>query len=159
MDILYVKGKKNNEELIMTLLVPVLMCVLTWVMVRGYAGFTKSWTQNALALPMFLFGTLWWALLSLTGLASYRVKLAEPSATGHGYYAMQLLTAFLWSLLFYRFERYRAAFFLAMLYLLLIAATYFEFDKVDRRAGFLTILPGVWGIVIAVMNFMLTQKG
>lgn len=95
--------------------------------------------------PNYLFGPVWTVLYTLMGFASWRVWRAGGGPLPLSLYAAQLVLNFLWSPLFFKVHNLKAATIDITALVGLIAATIYEFNKVDPVAAQLMLPYLGWG--------------
>lgn len=156
-DIVYVNGKCNKTELIMTVLPPVLMGVLSFMLVINHGAVYGALAKDLSFMPPAVFPAIWLVTLLSMGIASYRAKRAAPESVSHTWYAAQLITAFIWNAALFRFGEVRSAFVIIIIHLFFLTAAFFDFDKADKLAGRLLMPQMVWALALAGLNFYLMR--
>ena len=106
--------------------------------------------------PAWVFPVVWTILYILMGIASYWVSISDVSGDRKKRalraYALQLAANFLWSIVFFRFELWTAAFiWLIMLGILAIICTV-RFYDIDERAGKIMVPYLIWLFAAAYLN-------
>lgn len=134
--------------------------------VGGLAGFFTSssvstWfvTLNKPSFnpPSWVFAPVWTVLYVLMGISFYIIwkshaKL-EKRYTGYTYYWLQLTLNFLWSFLFFYFQRPDLALVDIILLFILIASTIFSFRKISKTAAWLLVPYLCWVAFATALNF------
>lgn len=115
-----------------------------------------------LAPPAVVFPIVWSVLFTLMGVSSARIYLAPESPERRRslvIYAVQLALNFCWTILFFGFSLYLAAFLWLLALEAAIIYMIISFLSVDRAAGLLQIPYALWvvfagylNLAIAVMN-------
>lgn len=158
-NIFKVDGEKNIFALILSILVAELTGALS-----GFLGMTGRAQYNGLKRPFFsppgyVFPIVWVILYFLMGVAFYRIwlkgKQGEEIKRASILYFIQLFLNFLWSIIFFRFNLYGAAFFELLLLLVFILLTTFEFFKHDKIAAYLMIPYVIWVSFAGVLNYVI----
>jgi tryptophan-rich sensory protein len=106
--------------------------------------------------PPELFPIVWSILFVLMGIAAALVwcsngrKLDSPLL----FYGAQLVFNFCWSLIFFNFREYFAAFIWLIVLLVLIAVTMLKFFRINKLAGWLLVPYFSWVCFAGYLNFM-----
>ncbi len=129
----------------------VLSALLTSNAMEMYANMEKP----PLAPPGWLFPVVWTILYILMGVAAYLVYITDSSKRESAlrYYVAQLIANLGWSLIFFRLEAYRIAFFWLLFLWYLVFQTTRKFCAVKKTAGYLMIPYIVWITFAAYLNW------
>jgi len=120
----------------------------------------SEWFQS-LTLPWFyppgwLFGVVWTLLFTLIGIAAYLVYRQGTDSRAVrfalGLFGLQMLVNVSWSPAFFQLQAPGVALGIIGLLWLLIVATIWAFDRVDRRAALLVVPYLAWVSFAALLN-------
>lgn len=120
----------------------------------------SEWFQS-LTLPWFyppgwLFGVVWTLLFTLIGIAAYLVYRQGTDSRAVrfalGLFGLQMLVNVSWSPAFFQLQAPGVALGIIGLLWLLIIATIWAFDRVDRRAALLVVPYLAWVSFAALLN-------
>ena len=113
--------------------------------------------QPPLSPPAWAFPVAWTVLYLLRGLASYLVWTARSRRNGKKSalwaYTAQLLTNFLWPLLFFRAQLWLGAFFWLILLWAMVLGTLLQFYRLRPLAGVLMLPYLGWVTFAGYLNF------
>ena len=149
---------QNKESLIISLLIPLAVGAVSSLLSENMMG-GSSFNQPALSPPSFLFPIVWTILYLLMGISSYLVYTSDsPLKTpALKVYGLQLAFNFFWSILFFRFSLYGAAFLWLLVMIILITLMIYLFYKIRPLAAYLQIPYLLWCIFAAYLNYMIYQ--
>ena len=141
---------------------------LAWILLAEAAGALAGWlirddtalysqavAQPPLSPPAIVFPIVWTALYALMGVSAARVWLCPASKTrrrGLGIFLLQLAFNFFWSILFFSFRQFAAAFFWLAALWALILWMLLTFRKADRPAALLQIPYLLWVTFAGYLN-------
>jgi len=120
----------------------------------------SEWFQS-LTLPWFyppgwLFGVVWTLLFTLIGIAAYLIYRQGTDSRAVrfalGLFGLQMLVNVSWSPAFFQLQAPGVALGIIGLLWLLIIATIWAFDRVDRRAALLVVPYLAWVSFAALLN-------
>ena len=147
--------KENVKKLLIALGIPLAVGGLSWLLSGGSGDF-RSLNQPPLSPPGWLFPIVWTILYLLMGYSSYRVYTSgKPQAQTQPalkLYFAQLALNFLWSIVFFGFEWYLAAFFVLVALWILIFLTMRAFSAIDEISGDLLIPYLLWVTFAGYLN-------
>ena len=147
--------KENVKKLLIALGIPLAVGGLSWLLSGGSGDF-RSLNQPPLSPPGWLFPIVWTILYLLMGYSSYRVYTSgKPQAQTQQalkLYFAQLALNFLWSIVFFGFEWYLAAFFVLVALWILIFLTMRAFSAIDEISGDLLIPYLLWVTFAGYLN-------
>ena len=140
-----------------------------WILLTGAAGLvagllTREGTQiygetivkPPLSPPAILFPIVWTILYALMGIGAARIALSPPSdarANSLRIYLAQLFFNFGWSIIFFDFQAFGAAFIWLVMLWGLILWMILSYAKVDRTAALLQIPYLLWVTFAGYLNF------
>ncbi|WP_348613265.1 TspO/MBR family protein [Halobaculum rarum] len=113
-------------------------------------------TKPAIYPPSWLFGVVWTALFTLSGVAVWLLVRAEPSRARRlalGAFVFQFAFNVAWTPTFFAFQRIAAALAIIVVLALALAGTIVAFARVDRRAAALLVPYLAWVCFAAVLNY------
>ena len=146
---------KNQKLLGICVIIPLLTGILS-----GWLSRTSMETYNGLAKPFlsppaWVFPVVWTLLYIAMGVASYLVIQNGTTNAERAImlYIAQLVFNFCWPLIFFNLEWYFVAFLWLLVLWGLILAMYIEFDKINKKAGWLILPYLAWVTFAAYLNF------
>jgi len=152
-----VKSKRDVLTLAAALAVPLAVGGLAAWLTADNMRMYDVIIRPPLSPPAWLFPVVWTALYLLMGLASYLVYRSEASAfrkkRALKFYAAQLVVNFIWPLIFFRLERYLAAFFCLALLTLLVLICQVLFQHINKTSGRIFTAYLFWCIFALYLNF------
>ena len=106
--------------------------------------------------PPELFPIVWSILFVLMGIAAALVWCSNGRKLDSSllFYGAQLVFNFCWSLIFFNFREYFAAFIWLIVLLVLIAVTMLKFFRINKLAGWLLVPYLSWVCFAGYLNFM-----
>jgi len=125
---------------------------------QGLGEWYGSLARPALAPPNWVFGPVWTALFALIGTAVWLVWREAKSSPAAARLAIVVFTVHFafnlgWSLVFFGMREIAAGLVVIVLLWLLIVATIWAFDRVDRRAALLLVPYLLWVSFAAYLNY------
>jgi benzodiazapine receptor len=128
---------------------------------QGLASWYDTLQRPALAPPNWVFGPVWTTLFALMGVAVWLVwrRTDTEGATGHqatvalGVFAVHFAFNLAWSAVFFGIRAIGAGLAVIGALWLLIVATMWAFDRVDRRAAVLLVPYLLWVSFAAYLNY------
>ncbi|MBO5501079.1 MAG: tryptophan-rich sensory protein [Clostridia bacterium] len=151
-----VEKRTNWKWLLICLAIPVGIGLLSaLVSMDGMKRF-ETVAKPPLTPPEWLFPVAWTVLYLLMGYASYVVWRSDAPVhqIDHAlvWYGAQLAANFLWSPLFFQWNRHLAALMWLVLIVFLIVVTMVRFWRVDRKAGLLIVPYLCWTLFAGYLN-------
>lgn len=117
----------------------------------------EALTKPTVYPPGWLFGVVWTLLFTLMGVAVFLVARQgldeRPVRVALGLFALQFAFNIAWTPTFFAFQRLLAALGVIVVLALLLVATIWAFDRVDRRAAALLVPYLAWVLFAAVLNY------
>ena len=149
--------KKQWKTLLISILIPLAVGGLSGYVTKDAAAQFQSMVQPPLAPPAWLFPVVWTILFILMGIASFLVWKAphatpEAKAAALRIYGIQLAVNFFWSILFFNFGLYFAAFGWLLLLWGLILITFLRFREISPAAGLLLLPYLLWVTFAGYLN-------
>lgn len=149
------KGIKWTELLIFVIGTE-LVGALSALFAGDFSSFYNGLNQPPLAPPGIVFPIVWTILYALMGISAYLIYDSEDisgeRSEALGIYAAQLFVNFMWSIVFFRFEKPEAAAVVIILLAVLVAAMILKFRKISPAAAYLSIPYLLWVIFAAYLN-------
>lgn len=126
--------------------------------VRGLGPWYDSLQRPALAPPNWVFGPVWTALFALIGVALWLVWRQVDSSPrevriGFGVFVVHFVFNLGWSAVFFGMQELGWGLAVIGVLWLLIVATMWTFDRVDRRAPLLLVPYLLWVSFAAYLNY------
>lgn len=158
-NIFKVEGKFDLTALILSILLAEGIGLLS-----GYLGMSDRTFYNNLVRPSFsppgwIFPIVWTILYLLMAIAAYRIwlqgKEGKDVKKALKLYGIQLVLNFLWTIIFFRFQLFGAAFIELMVLLVFILLTTFSFYEIDKKAAYLMVPYILWVSFAGVLNYAL----
>jgi translocator protein len=121
--------------------------------IKGWYKTIKKPSWNP---PNYLFAPVWTTLYSMIGYAAYRIFSVTGLSGGAvplGLYTTQLILNFLWSPIFFNMHNLKLACIDITAMLGFIAATIYEFNKVDQTAALLMVPYLGWVSFAAALTY------
>ena len=105
--------------------------------------------------PAILFPIVWTLLYILMGISSYLIYTSgsEETSSALKIYGLQLFFNFCWSIIFFRFSMYLAAFIWLIFLIILIIKMIKQFFAINPAAAYLQIPYLLWCLFAAYLNF------
>lgn len=115
--------------------------------------------RPALSPPPELFPIVWTVLFVLMGIAAGIIWCSNGRQIDSAllFYGAQLVFNFCWTLIFFNFRAYLAAFIWLCLLLVLIGITMIKFFRIKKTAGWLLLPYFAWVCFAGYLNFMIWQ--
>lgn len=126
--------------------------LLTRQGVQWYSQYAK---KPALTPPTAVFPIAWGILYALMGAGAARAETEPPSperTAALRTFGLQLGVNFLWSILFFNFQAYGAAFLLLVLLWVLIVLMTLSFARLDKTAALLQLPYLLWVLFAGYLN-------
>lgn len=148
--------KTNWKKLLICLAIPLGVGALAALLSRSGMDAYKTYEKPPLSPPGWLFPVVWTALYALMGLASYWIVQAPADKKEKEkaliLYGIQLALNFLWPLVFFRAEKFLAAFLVLIALWVAVYLTIRAFSKIKEPAGDLLIPYLLWVSFAGYLN-------
>lgn len=149
---------KNIKTYIISIAIALAVGGLAAFLTRNSMDIYSEIILPPLAPSSILFPIVWTVLYVFMGIGSarvYQLRRSAPRATEKAltYYAMNLIANFTWSIIFFNFRAYLAAFFWLLLLLYIIIKMIISFEKVSPFAAYLQIPYALWVTFAGYLNF------
>lgn len=133
-----------------------LVGALSALFAGDFSSFYSGLNQPPLAPPGVVFPIVWTILYALMGISAYLIYDSEDisgeRSEALGIYAAQLFVNFLWSIVFFRFEKTGAAAVVIILLAGLIWTMIVKFRKINPVAAYINIPYLLWVIFATYLN-------
>jgi len=147
--------KRNTAYIVGIILAEAVGALAGFLTQEGTRLYGETIIKPPLSPPAVVFPIVWTILYALMGIGAARVYLAPESAArtrGLRLFLLQLFFNFFWSIIFFNFQAYGAAFvWLAILWLLILWMTR-SFRDADRVAGLMQIPYLLWVLFAGYLN-------
>ena len=140
--------------------------ILSIAIALGVGGLSAYLTKESMSIysainrpplspPSWIFPIVWSVLFVLMGISAALVWKSSGGTldTALLFYAAQLVVNFCWTLIFFNFRAYFAAFIWLLLLLVLILITIIMFYRKNKAAGWLLFPYFVWVCFAGYLNF------
>lgn len=114
-------------------------------------GITSPWFMP----PPVVFPIVWTILYVLMGIAAYLVYDSGSPQRKEALqvYALQLVVNSLWSLFFFRLHWFLFSFLWILFLIVLVCITIYQFNQVEKKAGYLLLPYLIWLLFAAILAF------
>lgn len=143
------------SELLISIGIAELTGILSAVLSGNSRGFYEELVQAPLAPPGIVFPLVWTVLYALMGVSAYLIEQSGDGVKKQGaqrVYAAQLFVNFLWSIVFFRFERIGLSVLLILLLIALVVLMIYRFYKIKPLAAYLNLPYLLWLLFAAYLN-------
>ena len=149
--------KRNNlYDLLIFTLSAELAGVLSSLFAGNIGAVYQTLEKPPLSPPGWVFSVVWIILYALMGISAYLVYRsdAEPVRVKSALrvYWLQLLVNFSWSIVFFRFQAFWAAFVVIAILLILVIAMLVKFAKIRPAAALVSVPYLLWLLFAAYLN-------
>ena len=146
----------NIKNLLISLGISLGTGFLATILTIGNMSMYMQFEKPPLSPPAWLFPVVWTILYILMGISAYMIS--ESNATQEqkdkalSIYGFQLFFNFLWTIIFFAFYQYLAAFIVLVMLWILILLTIISFNKINSLAGKLQIPYLAWVTFAGYLN-------
>ena len=143
-------------ELLIFIIGTELVGALSSLLSGNFSSFYSELNKPPFAPPGILFPIVWAILYAIMGISAYMIFFSDAD-TGDKkktltLYAVQLFVNFMWSIVFFRFEKIGAAAAVLILLIILTAIMIVTFKRIRPLAGYLNIPYLLWLLFAAYLN-------
>lgn len=157
--------KVNLFALLLALIIPVAVGVLSAALsAKGMAAY-GSLEKPPLSPPAWLFSVAWTILYLLMGWSAYLIYMADADKdtkfVALGFFVLQLVLNFMWSIIFFNWGAYLFAFIWLLALLVSVIVCAFRFFGINRMAAYLLVPYILWLSFAAYLNmgaYLLNSK-
>lgn len=148
--------KSDIGTLVIALILPLLVGgISAFLSMKGMAMYGEM-AKPPLSPPPWVFSVAWTILYLLMGLASYLI-MGSPKSSGIktlalSIYGIQLVLNFMWSIIFFRWEEYLAAFIWLVVLWIVVIICAAMFYKINKVAAWLIIPYILWLTFAGYLN-------
>lgn len=153
-----IKGDFNLGDLIISIVIHLGGGWLVGIIVGNSKELYETLEKPIFSPPSIVFPIVWSILYVMMTIAAYRIyelKKKENVKGALGFYVIQLVLNFLWSIIFFKFRLYGLAFIELIILLIFILISIWKFIRVDKIAGYLLIPYALWCTFAGVLNFFI----
>ncbi len=142
--------------------------IVSVLIALGIGGLSSYLTKNSMPIysainrpafspPPELFPIVWTVLFVLMGVAAAVVWCSNGRRIDSAliFYGFQLVFNFCWTLIFFNFRAYFAAFIWLLILLVLIGITMVKFFRINKLAGWLLVPYFAWVSFAGYLNYMI----
>ncbi len=144
---------KNFLKSAFIVAIPILVGALSGFLIRNNVYIYDVLIKPPFALPANLFSVVWGILYLLMGISLLLYLKSDYSPDGVTLFAFQLLLNFFWSIVFFNFRAFLAAFILLVVLFVFVALTVSTFYKASKVSGILLIPYLLFLIYAGYLNF------
>ena len=149
--------KKNNlYDLLIFTLSAELAGVLSSLFAGNISAVYQTLEKPPLSPPDWIFPIVWIILYALMGIAAYLVYRSDSEPvrvkSALRIYWLQLLINFSWSIVFFRFQAFWAAFVVLIILLILVITMLVKFAKIRPAAALVSVPYLIWILFAAYLN-------
>ena len=149
--------KKNNlYDLLIFVLSAELVGVLSSLFAGNISTVYKTLEKPPLSPPSWVFPIVWVILYALMGISAYLVYRSDSEPvrvkSALRVYWLQLLVNFSWSIVFFRFQAFWAAFVVLIILLILVITMLVKFAKIRPAAALINVPYLLWLLFAAYLN-------
>ncbi len=144
---------KNFLKSAFIVAIPILVGALSGFLIRNNVYIYDVLIKPPFALPANLFSVVWGILYLLMGISLLLYLKSDYSSDGVTLFAFQLLLNFFWSIVFFNFRAFLAAFILLVVLFVFVALTVSTFYKASKVSGILLIPYLLFLIYAGYLNF------
>lgn len=130
---------KNFLKSAFIVAIPILVGALSGFLIRNNVYIYDILIKPPFSLPANLFSVVWSILYLLMGVSLLLYLKSDYSPDGVTLFAFQLLLNFFWSIVFFNFRAFLAAFILLVVLFVFVALTVSTFYKTQKISGILLI--------------------
>jgi tryptophan-rich sensory protein len=146
----------KKKDFIIAAVIPILVGVLAAILTRGGMMAFETMNKPPLTPPAWLFPVVWTILYAMMGIASYLVTVSGKDSLDIDeallFYGLQLIFNFFWTIVFFGFGKYFAAFLVLAALWLLIFHTIRLFDPISKKAAYLMVPYLIWVTFAGYLN-------
>ena len=149
--------KRNNlYDLLIFVLSAELAGVLSSLFAGDISAVYKTLEKPPLSPPDWVFSVVWIILYALMGISAYLVYRSDSEPvrvkSALRIYWLQLLVNFSWSIVFFRFQAFWAAFVVLIILLILVITMLVKFAKIRPEAALVNVPYLLWLLFAAYLN-------
>jgi tryptophan-rich sensory protein len=144
---------KNFLKSAFIVAIPILVGALSGFLIRNNVYIYDVLIKPPFALPSNLFSVVWGILYLMMGISLLLYLKSDYSSDGVTLFAFQLLLNFFWSIVFFNFRAFLAAFILLVVLFIFVALTVSTFYKASKVSGILLIPYLLFLIYAGYLNF------
>lgn len=145
---------QNKSTFIISILIPLAVGTLS-TLFSGNRMLYSEISRPDFSPPAVVFPIVWTVLYLLMGVSSYLIYISGQAGSKKALtlYALQLFFNFFWSIIFFGFSQYFAAFLWLIVLIIFICAMIYSFYQINPTAAYLQIPYLLWCLFAAYLNF------
>lgn len=144
---------KNFLKSAFIVAIPLLIGALSGFLIRNNVYIYDILIKPPFALPNYLFSVVWSILYLTMGIGLLLYLKSSYTQDGVLLFAFQLLLNFFWSIVFFNFRAFLAAFILLVVLFVFVALTVSTFYKTRKSSGIILIPYLLFLIYAGYLNF------
>lgn len=144
---------KNFFKSALIVVIPLVVGWLSGFLIRNNVYIYDILTKPPFSLPNNLFSVVWGILYLTMGVSLLLYLRSDYNNEGLLLFAIQLFLNFSWSIVFFNFKAFLAAFILLVVLFIFVALTVSNFYKVKKLSGILLIPYLLFLIYAGYLNF------
>lgn len=144
---------KNFFRSLFIVVLPLIVGALSGFLIRNNVYIYDVLAKPPFALPNNLFSVVWAILYLTMGISLLLYLRSEYNSEGLLLFAIQLFLNFSWSIVFFNFKAFLAAFILLVVLFIFVALTISNFYKANKLSGILLIPYLLFLIYAGYLNF------
>lgn len=144
---------KNFLKSLFIVALPLIVGALSGFLIRNNVYIYDILAKPPFALPNNLFSVVWTILYLTMGVSLLLYLRDDYNSEGLLLFAIQLFLNFSWSIVFFNFKAFLAAFILLIVLFIFVALTIANFYKVNKLSGILLIPYLLFLIYAGYLNF------
>ncbi len=146
----------KKKDFIIAAAIPILVGVFATILTKDGMMAYETLNKPPLTPPAWVFPVVWTILYAMMGSASYFVTVSGKDSMDIDealvFYGLQLIFNFFWTIVFFGFGKYGAAFFVLAALWLLIFHTIRLFYPISKTATYLMVPYLVWVTFAGYLN-------
>lgn len=148
--------KHNISDMLIYIISAEIIGAVSALLAGNLSDFFDKYNEPPLLPPGWLFPVVWAILYAVMGYSAYLIhhSYADPEQKKNALtiYWIQLALNFMWSIIFFRFERLWAAFAVIMALWVMIIVMILKFRKINPLAAYINIPYLLWVTFAAYLN-------
>ncbi len=144
---------KNFLKSVAIVILPLIVGWFSGLLIRNNVYIYDVLAKPPFALPNNLFSIVWAILYLTMGFSLLLYLKNNYNSEGILYFAIQLLLNFSWSIVFFNFKAFLAAFILLVVLFIFVALTISNFYKVNKLSGILLVPYLLFLVYAGYLNF------
>ncbi len=153
------RTKNVNSLLLIFILIPLAAGAVSALFSGNMSLAYTDIYKPVFAPPGIVFPVVWTILYILMGISSYLIYKSDHPQKQDALkiYFTQLFFNFMWSIIFFGFSNYLAAFWWLVILILFILYMIYRFYGINKVAAYLQIPYLIWCVFAVILNFFIYQ--